>query len=205
MGKKLGKKVKQKRLKGSQNPEENAARNQSKLPKMILIGLGVLNLFALGGWLYLEFGELKRVDKTLAINRRGVVRARKQMNDLLAVAATIRNNRFGRIDDPGVLIMEIAEGLGLQGKVKAGRRTAKRWKTSNYQEITVPITFIGKEGYEFGGLIRFLQSIEKKNPKLLIKEMNFGRREKGGDDLGPYDRWRPSGAALVVRTFRLKT
>ena len=64
-----------------------------------------------------------------------------------------------------------------------------------------------KAGYEFGGLITFLQRIEHKNPKLLIKEMNFGKREmmEHEDRRGELDRWRPTGGALTVRTFRLKT
>ncbi len=173
------------------------------MAKTVLILLLLLDLAAGGVYIYFQLFKLGDLEKALKRGERGLIAVHQQTKDLGAVASTIWRQKLAKIDDPGGLIMEIAAGYKLQGKVTAEKNVASRWKATNYEEVTVRINFIQKEGYYFGDIITFLQAIEHKNPKLLIREMNFGKREMAfGTDKS--DTWRPTGGALTVRTFRLK-
>jgi len=190
-------------------PEEPAVASGGdyKVGKTILLLLLILDLVAGGTFLYFEFVRVKGLETDLKRSERGRLKVCQQAKNLGAVANTILRNKLEPIDDPGGLIMQIADRADLKGKVTAEKKITRRWKNTSYEEVTVRINFVLKAGYEFGGLITFLQRIEHKNPKLLIKEMNFGKREmmEHEDRRGELDRWRPTGGALTVRTFRLKT
>ena len=178
--------------------------------KTLLWFILLLNLLALGAFVYSKFVRLQSLEKELKRAKRQTVRAREQLRDLAAAARTIKTNRFDSISDPGTTILKLADAMGLGDKVKARKAVQKVWKDGTYEEVTVQIQIRQKEGFAFGALVTFMQEIERRNPKLLIKSVNFGKREKVPDpkdphpELGEPDLWRPSGSFMTVRTFRLK-
>lgn len=165
----------------------------------------VLDLLALGGFLYVKLVVSREADKTYNQAERHMLLTTRRVRQLNQLVSTISSAQIAAIADPGPLIAKVAEAMSRGGgelkfkdQISVGSPTDRRWNES-YEEVIVPVTFYSSNGYLFGDLVRFLQRIEKKNPRILIREMDFGERQAGADQ------WRPQSRALEVRTFRPST
>lgn len=142
--------------------------------------------------------ERKRLEGELERNRTNLLRLQEQVNGIQAAATRIRDEKQQQVKQLNELIIGVAIAMKINEKISvqsSGQR--RRWKTSDvYEESTCEVTFKDKEGYNFKDLCDFLRYIERQNPKVQIKSINFGSRDDGED------RWRP--LAMTVRVFAPK-
>ncbi len=164
----------------------------------------IVLLFALCFAVVAFYGYLALVRRTQFVNelkkaRSGVVRARAIAENVASHADRILNDKLEKVNVLSELVQKISTALGLTDIVKVGKPVENRWRKSNYNEVRVDVQFFKKEGFEFANLMKFLQNVEKANPKVQIKHINFGKRDPPGPNGEKPDVWRPTG--MTVRVF----
>ncbi len=167
--------------------------------KALLIGLGIAVLLAGGGFAYLQFVRKPEIQRQLTVSRR-VIREVKAKGERLALEIDrISRDKLDKVSVLPEVINKVAEpGSTIAKSIKTGTQLSSRWKQTNYLENRCQVTFTEKTGYEWVGLNRFLKNIERANPKIQIKSINFGDRipRRDGDTI---DYWQPYD--MTVRAF----
>lgn len=167
--------------------------------KAIVTILLILNVLALGGFAYLSLIMSRNVQDSLKRSKLQLIRLKEQTEVLARAADSIKDQNQAPVSVPVELITQVARDFKLQDKVKASKSRNVRWKKSNiFEEQTVEVQFLDKEGYVWRELHRFLNGIEATNSKVQIKSINFGQRDDGGDT------WRPLSMTVRVFTPTLK-
>ena len=177
---------------------EAEARQAPRGGKRLLYILLALDLVALliWGWFYFSVtpaakAAAERAEDTLVSNV-------QDLQNLEFVAHVIINNKAAVLGDPGELVMNIGTVRGIRDNIVINKANTRRFGSTRYEEVTVPVTFKDRSGFSLEDLVSFATQIEAKNPKIKIKKFVFGNRASGpGEDL-----WAPVGKALEVRVFR---
>ena len=166
-----------------------------------LILLLCCNLLAAGSWGYLKFYEGPKVEKEQKRAARRIVAVKKTAVDLMEVVNTIMRRKLEAVTDPGTIIDKAAAELGVLDNIKTGKANSHAFRPNpNFNEITTEVTNAQQSGYKLYDIVRLAQRIESKNPKIKIKNIKFGIRDKGQGTVED-DNWRPAGRFLVVRAF----
>ncbi len=145
-------------------------------------------------------GRLERARALLRERLTDFIKTERVRSQLREAATRIRDENQQTVKQLSELIVSVAIPMKINDKISvqsSGQR--RRWKSSDvYEESTCEVSFHQKEGYDFKDLCNFLRYVERQNPKVQIKAINFGSRD---DDVGK-DLWRP--LSMTVRVFAPK-
>jgi hypothetical protein len=175
------------------------ASGEGRLAIILAWVFGGLALVALAVWGYLVLARRKTVARDHANAQQIVVRTKTRSERLAAEIDRIARDKLEKVNVLSEVVLKLTSP---NIRVQVGRPVASRWRSTNYDEVRCQVTFQDKEGYEFLGLMSYIQSIEKANPKIQIKSLNLGPRlpRREGENK---DYWQPIEA--VVRAFVPRT
>jgi hypothetical protein len=105
-------------------------------------------------------------------------RLKPKLVNLDETVRRIQRDSVQKVADPGTLLSSVASRFGISDSVNTGKPlTAPFGK--GYEETTVDFTFRGRASYNFVEIMGFFVAVEKANPSIQIKEINFGDRLPG--------------------------
>ncbi|HYC76219.1 MAG TPA: hypothetical protein VEI02_01215, partial [Planctomycetota bacterium] len=135
--------------------------------------------------LYLRFGRNADLEKSIRTGVRQLSTLKTDLVNLDATAQRISREKVQTVKDPGHPIGLLAANYQIADDVRIEKPVENRIAKSNYVETTVKFTFMKRSSYAlFGtpgtnerGLLDFFNDIEKANPAIQIKEIDFGPRQ----------------------------
>jgi hypothetical protein len=160
--------------------------------------LVVLNLAAAGGWLWFKYFKTAEAQRTLATTRRQLIKLETDLDNLHGTVQSIARDGVNEVSDVGRLVGDLSEKLGIRQWLYINPDQEQKFHKTNYQEKSTRVAFLNKKVYKFSELVLFLTAIEKANPTVQIKEMDFGTRQP--NSVGS-DTWVPT--QCIVRTLQL--
>jgi hypothetical protein len=160
----------------------------------------ILNVLAVGGWLYFKFFKTQQALRTLDTNRRQLMNLNSDLTTLHSTVSVISTGKMSEVEDAGRLVGDLATKLGIRSKLDISPQTKQPFGKSSYVEKSVKVTFLNSLGYTFQDIILFLTALESANPTVQIKDMDFGKRQP--PTIGS-DQWQPRVA--TVRVLQLTT
>jgi hypothetical protein len=166
--------------------------------KLLVWVLVSLNVVAAGGWAYFKFMRNADARKALGTSRERLVHLKTNLDLLNATVRGIDQGNVNEVEDPAELIGGIADAMSIREFITPGIMNKQNFLKTNYTEKVVKITFGKKRVYAFGDIVSFLKEIEKANPTVQIKDVDFGKRTPA--NIGS-DTWIPTNA--TVRTLQL--
>jgi hypothetical protein len=162
--------------------------------KLFVWLLVLLNLAAAGTWVWFKYWRTTNAQRTLATTRRQLIKLETDLDLLHNTVHGIAREGVNEVDDPGKLVVGLSKQLGIQEYLHISAVSPQRFHRTNYTEKAVKVTFLMKKGYKFSELVLFLTTLEKANPTVQIKDMDFGRRTPG---IGT-DTWTPTQCTVRV-------
>jgi hypothetical protein len=163
--------------------------------KLFVWLLVILNLAAAGTWVWFKYWRTTNAQKTLATTRRQLIKLETDLDLLHNTVHGIAREGVNEVDDPGKLVVGLSKQLGIQEYLHISQVSPQRFHRTNYTEKAVKVTFLMKKGYKFSELVLFLTTLEKANPTVQIKDMDFGRRTPA--TIGS-DQWIPTQCTVRV-------
>ncbi len=168
----------------------------------VVVWLMVLaDLAGAGFWAYMHFGKNRDLSNRIAGDSRQVVQMKTNLVNLESTVRKIAQENINAVDDPSTVVVSISRQPRFEAiseYIQVGRPSGAPFGKSSYYETAFQVVFLLKTGYKFGDLIAFLMEIEKANPTIQIKEMDFGKRDLA---VGA-DSWRPTHATVRVMTLK---
>lgn len=168
--------------------------------KLFVWMLVILNLAAAGAWLWFKYFKTAEAQKTLATTRRQLIKLETDLDNLHGTVQSIARDGVNEVSDVGRLVGALADSYTIRNFLLISTDQEQRFHKTNYQEKSTRVTFLNKKVYKFSELVLFLTAIEKANPTVQIKEMDFGTRQPAS--VGS-DTWVPT--QCVVRTLQLQS
>jgi hypothetical protein len=149
--------------------------------KSLVIALIVLNVAAAGGYAWLRFGWNGKLAKSNEMSLSQLSRLKTDLVNLDEAVRRIQRDQVQQVQDPGTLLSTVATTAGLSDALRTDKPLESKFGRTNYTETTVRFSFTGRASYEFKGMLKFFTDVEKANPTVQIREINFGDRtqEKG--------------------------
>lgn len=175
--------------------EGPAAGGSSGGVKLLVWLLVVLNVGAGGAWGWFKLLKNEDARKQVNTTRSRLLRLQQDMDNLNAMVREIDSKKVNEVSDPKTVISEVAAFAQNLDSIEIGTVHENRFHKTNYTEKTVRVTFLNRRVYTFAQLIGFLQYLEKANPTVQIKEVDFGKRTP--PTIGS-DNWVPTNATVRV-------
>jgi hypothetical protein len=172
----------------------SAAPSSSGLKVLVWL-LVVLNVAGAGAWGWFKLFKNREAERALNTTRARLLKLEQDMSNLNAMVREIDNKKVNEVSDPRTVITEVATFAQNLDSLDIGSVHESRFHKTNYTEKTVRITFLNRKVYTFAQLVGFLQYLEKANPTVQIKEVDFGKRTP--PTIGS-DSWVPQAATVRV-------
>jgi hypothetical protein len=144
--------------------------------KLFVWLLAILNVAAAGGWAWFKYSKTEETQRTLATTRRQLIKLETDLDLLHGTVQGIARDGVNEVSDPGKLIGELSTALGIRDYLLISPVSSQKFHRTNYTEKSVKVTFLQKKVYKFNELVLFLTTLEKANPTVQIKDMEFGLR-----------------------------
>ena len=147
--------------------------------KILLWLLIVVDLAAVGGYLWLKFGRNGEREAAIKQSENLLVRLKPKLVNLDDTVRRIQRDQVQKVADPGTLLVSVAGKYKIADAIVADKPLTSPFGKSGYEETTVRFTFRNRSSYKFSEILPFFTDVEKANPSIQIKEINFGERLPG--------------------------
>ncbi len=149
--------------------------------KILLWLLIVVDLAAVGGYLWLKFGRNGEREAAIKQSESLLLRLKPKLVNLDETVRRIQRDQVQKVADPGTLLVSVAGGpnFRIADAIVADKPLTAPFGKSGYEETTSRFTFRNRSSYKFNEILSFFVAVEKANPSIQIKEINFGERLPG--------------------------
>jgi hypothetical protein len=156
------------------------AKARSGGVRNLVLGLILLDVLGIGGFLYLRYERNGEKEKAISRARAQIKNLKTQLVFIDDMARRIERDKVQQVDDPGVLMQTVAQsGFKLSGNLVTAKGMTSRFGKTNYDETVVRFHFNERQSLDFDGMLGFFIAVENANPSVQFTEIDFGDRRPG--------------------------